>query len=244
MPNAPITSDWPESGEGITITFPKSKSDPLRSHVLEHVAQPEPHLLLAAPIVDGEATVASNGEAILMKWQSNRATRSLAGTVDGFVDRPIAAWRVSVGEVGRRPVDRSRPVDQVDAVTEGAPAATTNRRRHVRVPLKRRVEIIVAGRKTTCETVDISESGVRCRWRGDPFWAPSRGSSVTVSLEISPGRPVALTGNVVRVRTVSGEAELSVAFTHRHESSQTVQLLRRYVVALERRQLVQDQERS
>jgi hypothetical protein len=240
MPHTPITGgDWPQCGEGVIIAFPNSNSDPLRSYVIEHIAQPRPHLLLAAPLIDGEATVAAKGEAILVQWQSKKVMRSLGGTVDGFVDTGIAAWRVSVGEVGG-----AKAVDRVHAVSEVASVEAINRRRHVRVPIRRRVEVITAGRKISVETIDISESGVRCRWRGDSLWVPSTGSSVTVSLEIGPGRPITLNGSVVRLRPASGGAELSVAFAHLNESSQTVQLLRRYIVALERRQLLRDQDRS
>jgi hypothetical protein len=239
MPHTPTPGDWPECGEGLIISFPKSKADALRSQVIEHIAEPRPRLLLAAPLVDGEVTVAAKGEAILMQWRSKEVRQSLAGAVDGFVDRPIAAWRVSVGEV-----EGPAPVNRIVTVGEVAPAEAINRRRHVRVPVRRRAELIAAGRKATVETIDISESGVRCRWRGDPFWAPSRGSPVSVSLDIGAGRPIILHGSVVRLRRASEGVELSVAFSQLHESSKTVQLLRRYVIALERRQLVQDEHRS
>jgi PilZ domain len=238
--HTPITGgDWPECGEAVIIAFPNSKSDSLRSRVIEHIAQPRPHLLLAAPMIDGEATVASKGEAILMQWESQKVMRSLAGTVDGFVNTRVAAWRVYVGDV-----ERAEAVVGVETVREVRSVETINRRRHVRVPIKRRAEVIAAGRRASVETIDISESGVRCRWRGDPFWVPSRGSSVVVSLAIGSGQPIALSGSVVRVRPGREGAELSVAFSHHNESSKTVQVLRRYVVALERRQLLQDEQRS
>jgi len=235
-----MTGDvWPEGGEGVIITFPNSKSVSLRSHVLERIAEPRPHLLLAAPLLDGEVTLAAKGEAILMHWQSKKATHSLAGTVDGFVDSGIAAWRVSIGEA-----DGAKAADDAVEISATAPGEEINRRRHVRVPIRRRAEVVAAGKRLNVETIDISEGGIRCRWRGDAFWAPSRGSSLIVSLAVGPGRPIALSGSVVRVRPVPEGVELSVAFTHDNDSAQTVQSLRRYVVALERRQLLQEQDSS
>jgi hypothetical protein len=243
MSDTPITAgEWPDRGEGLIITFPKSTSDSLRSHVLDHIAQPRPHLLLAAPLLDGEVTVASKGEAILLRWPSDTVMHSLAGTVDGFVDTGPAAWRVSVGADGE--AEGAVAVGGVGKVREVAAGEAINHRRHVRVPIRRRAELIAAGRRGSVETIDISESGVRCRWRGDPFWVPSRASSVVVSLEIGSGRPITLPGSVVRVRPGREGAELIVAFTHHNESSQSVQLLRRYVVALERRQILQDRQRA
>jgi hypothetical protein len=168
-----------------------------------------------------------------MQWQSRKETRSFPGTVDGFVNTGVSAWRVSLGPVGE--VDGAEVVGEVESVE------AVNRRRHVRVPMRRHVDVIAAGRKLRVESIDISESGIKCRWRGDPFWAPSRASSVIVSLEMGSGRPVTLTGSIVWVRPGGQGVEFSVAFTHLNESPKTIQLLRNYVVALERKQLLRSQ---
>jgi hypothetical protein len=233
MPHTPKTGvAWPERGEQVTITFPNSKSDAVRSHVLEHIAQPRPQLLLAAPLLDGEVTVAATGEAILMRWQSKKGMHSLAGTVAGFVNTGVAAWRVNIGDG-----ERAEAAEEAEGASEGESVEEANRRRHVRVSTRRHVDVVAAGRKLRVECLDLSESGIRCRWRGDPFWAPSRASSVIVSLEIGSGRPITLTGSVVWVRPGGGGVEFSVAFTHLDESPKAIQFLRRYVVTLERNQL-------
>jgi len=236
MSHAPITGpDLPERGEQVIVTFPNSKSDSVPSYVLGHITNPRPHLLLAAPVLNGEVTVVAKGEAILIRWQSKKKMHNLHGTVEGLVDTGIAAWRVGVGAVGE--AEGPEVVGEVESIE------ATNRRRHVRVPMHGHVDVIAAGRKLRAETIDISESGVRCRWRGDRFWAPSRASSVIVSLEIGSGRPITLTGTIVWVRPSDQGVEFSVAFTHLNESPKAIQLLRRYVVTLERRQLLRDQSR-
>ncbi len=237
MSHTPITGfDLPARGEQVTITFPNSNSGSVQTHVLEHIAQPRASLLLAAPLLDGEVTVVAQGEAILMRWQSRNKEHSLPGTFDSLVDTGVAAWRVGVGQV-----EGAEMVGQSDPVEEAGSAEAKNRRRHVRVPMRGRMDVITGGRKLRVETIDISESGVRCRWRGDRFWAPSRSSSVIVSLEIGSGRPVTLTGSVVWVRSGDRGVEFSIAFTHLNESPKTIQLLRRYVVALDRNQLHRSQ---
>ena len=68
MPPPPIPGlQLPERGERIVIVFPKSKSGSLSSQVLDHLTEPRLHLLLAAPLIDGEVTAAAKGEAILMR---------------------------------------------------------------------------------------------------------------------------------------------------------------------------------
>jgi hypothetical protein len=228
--------DLPARGEQIILTFPNSKSGAVRTSVLEHLAQPRPGLLLAAPLLDGEVTVVAKGEAILMQWQSKSRMHSLPGIFHSLVDSGVAAWRVDVGQD-----ERAEAVAQSDPVEEDESVEAINRRRHVRVPMRGRADVVSGGRKLRVETLDISESGVRCRWAGDRFWAPSRASSVIVSLAIGAGRPVTLTGSVVWVRRGDQGVEFSVAFTHLDESPKTIQLLRRYVVALDRNQLLRSQ---
>jgi len=264
----------PERGERIVIVFPKSKSGSLSSQVLDHLTEPRLHLLLAAPLIDGEVTAAAKGEAILMRWQSAKGMHTLPGTVDGFVNNGVAAWRVGVdavdpGDVGvaRGPVEATGPIEangtvpatrEIDTVASVEPvghveaADGSNRRRHIRVSMQRRVDVIAAGMRHTVESIDISESGIRCRWRGDPFWKPAaagsaiegpfqKSSSVTVCIDTGSGHPLTLPGSIVRVRRGGQGVEFSVAFSRLSDSVKKIQMLRRYIVTLERRQLRRDQ---
>lgn len=262
MSHTPIRGfEFPGRGERVVITFPKSKSGSLWTYVLDHMAETRTHILLAAPLLEGEVAVVAKGEALLMRWQSEEGMHSLAGTVDSFVDIGTAAWRVVVGEVARAggvgevsavgEVERAGAVGEVSAVgkVERAGAVgevqaigATNRRRHVRVGMQGHVDVFAAGIRHSVEAVDISESGIRCRWRGNPSWVPfQRNSSVMISLDVGSDRPITLTGSILRVRPGGQGVEFSVAFTRLDESPKKIQLLRRYVLTLERKQLRRSQ---
>jgi hypothetical protein len=149
----------------------------------------------------------------------------LAGTVDSFVDSDVVAWRVGV--------------EGVDV---------TNRRRHIRVPAEGHIDITIGGTRLSIELIDISESGVRCRWRDDDFPGSDAESSereralqealgVTVAIDISPDQRLTLPGSVAWVREGDQGVEFSVAFVCLNEDDKMTELLRRHVLTLEREQL-------
>jgi hypothetical protein len=197
----------------------------LPSYVLEHVSEPWQHLLLAAPFRGSEATAAVSGETLSMRWHSERGVHVLAGSVYSSVEDEVFAWRVDVNDV-----------------------VLTNRRRHVRVPVEGQVDIVLCGKCETIELVDISESGVRCRWCDDNG-SPSdkacvereesihEASAITVIIQIGADEVLTLCGSVAWVREADHGVEFSVAFIGLDENDKETKSLRMHVLTLQREQL-------
>jgi hypothetical protein len=224
-PVSAIPPEWPEPLKRLTIIFPKSQCGLLQSYVLACVSEPKPHLLLAAPFREEEATAAVSGETLLMQWHSERGLHVLAGKVGSFVGGEVIGWRVDVDDV-----------------------EVTNRRRHVRVPADGHLEIMAGGKCRTIELIDISESGVRCRWRDDDASSSNGGSlekvaciyeasTVGVTIHISTDVCLNLAGSVARVQEADQGVEFSVVFVGLDENDKSAESLRKYICALQREQM-------